>query len=490
MTPSNWAKYLSTNFKPEDLLNDAGIVRNQLFLAQKNRAMLISRQNAIKAGQQDIGKLQLAEDNARKDLSQTQTDMTIGFSDTAIKLVQLYFDAVSSKSEDPAAAVKAIPSDTGLKEVNSALAEKGAGTAPLNPEQFQKLRDMQASCLTKQAALTRCSETYNRAQLASAQAKSNDGTNVLAQIQDQIDSLTMDIEYYQKVLSNAPNPLAADITLEGQKGSVKYDKDKKTPPPNELELPSQTDGASIWQEIVVTYAHNENASTSLSKASVSHDEWQTGFWFWSAGGKSDSSSSEKQSVHSTKNTDIKVAFRVMKVSMQRPWLDAGLFTKTKDFFRDSSKKIAKNKPVDVKADLARNSGTGSEQEILPSMPTGFVVAKDVHIILQTSSTFDSSYIKDVQDSSNSGGGFLCFSTSKSSSSSEHREAAVVAGDQNTLSIKIAAPQIIGWICELTPEDETQEQYNLLPEDEFSHKVEKDAVNSLTVNGLQTPPPEK
>ena len=487
MTPSNWAKYLSTNFKPEDLLNDASIVRNQLYDAEKSRSMLLNRMNALKASQQDIGKLQTAEESARRDLAQAQTDMTSGYADTVIKLVQLYFDAVAAKAQNAADAVKAIDSTKGVDEINRSIANDKLSVSPLSKEQFEKLRDMQASCLQKQATLQKASEVFSRAQLALAQAKSGDGTNLLAQIQDQIDSLTMDIEYYKKVMASFPNPLSVPITSSGSGDPVPPN--SKASVSTDPTLPSQSDGASVWQEIVLTYNHNENASTNLSSTVTSHSDWQTGFWFWSASGTNDTTNSETKKTHSSKDTNIQIAFRVMKVAIQRPWMDAGLLIKTQDFFRATETKIAKNKPADVKDNLSKGTGSGSEEEILPSFATSFVVAKDIHIILRSQDNFDSSYVKDVQESSNSGGGLLCFSISKSKNSSENRQAAVVTSDGKNLSIKIAAPQIIGWICELTPEDKSVHLYSGFDQEEFADAVKKTGANSVINGGLPTPPPE-
>ena len=486
MTPSNWAKYLSTNFKPEDLLNDASIVRNQLYDAEKSRSMLLNRMNALKASQQDIGNLQTAEESARRDLAQTQTDMTSGYADTTIKLVQLFFDAVASKASNAADAVKAIDPVKGTNDINNSIATDRLNVSPLSNDQFVKLQNFQVSCLQKQATLQIASEAFSRAQLALAQAKSGDGTNLLAQIQDQIDSLTMDIEYYKNILANFPNPLSAPIT--SVNGEPVPPNSKASVPPKPT-IPSQSDGASVWQEIVLTYNHNENASTNLSSTVTSHSEWQTGFWFWSASGAHDTTNSETQRTHTSKDTDIQIAFRVMKVAIQRPWMDVGILGQTEDFFRASQEPIAKNNPTDVKNNLTRGTGSVSKDDLLPSFATGFVVAKDVHIIMRSQNDFDSSYVKDVQDSSNSGGGFLCFSISKSNNSAENRQAAVVTGDGKNLSIKIAAPQIIGWICELADEDKSVHLYNGFDQGEFADSVKKTGANSVMQTGLPTPPPE-
>ncbi|KAI9801790.1 MAG: hypothetical protein M1825_003163 [Sarcosagium campestre] len=458
LTPSNWAKHLSTNFKPQDLLNDEGQIRSQLYDAEKNRTMLLSRRNVILAG----------------------------FSDTVIKLVQLYFEAATKDIALAADAVKKISEDK-VDELNESFKEKAI--MPLSKAQFKKLRDSQASCLQRQAALSTASEAYIRASIESAKARSNDGTNLVAQLQDQIDSLTLDIEYYKKILAESPNALPAKVTKSDGKTVVEPQaKDAVPVIPPEPQLPPQSEGASVWQEIVLSYKKNENASTSLSSTSVAHKSWETGLWFWSASGKSDTASSATAETHSAKNTDIKIGFRVMKVSIQRPWMNAAVLDQSENFYRPGEGKVSLGMPSELKKDLAsRTAGVNdSEAALLPGWATSFVVAKDVHIIMNATESFDSSTVSDMQKSANTGGGFLCFSASKSSASSDHREGAVVTSDGKNLSIKIAAPQILGWITELAPADHYQSDYKPFPENEFLERVKKDPTTKPHLP--PTPPP--
>ncbi|KAF4626558.1 hypothetical protein G7Y89_g11602 [Cudoniella acicularis] len=99
--------------------------------------------------------------------------------------------------------------------------------------------------------------------------------------------------------------------------------------------------------------------------------------------------------------------------------------------------------------------------LLPAVPSAFIVVKDVSIILSSTVEWDSNSVKDLQQSMSAGGEILCFSYSKSESSSEHRTAASDVQQDQKMSIKIPAPQIIDWIQELTPVDEPQSSYTAL-----------------------------
>ena len=134
---------------------------------------------------------------------------------------------------------------------------------------------------------------------------------------------------------------------------------------------------------------------------------------------------------------------------------------------------------------------------MPSWTTGFVVAKDVHILFKSDEAFTAEHVSDIQKSSQTGGGFLCFSCSKSESSSDHRTEAQVVATGNTLSIKIPAPQILGWISELCPEDKCQANYMPLRTDEIKLQphadVKKDVVNAATAGERAlplSPPPSR
>jgi hypothetical protein len=151
---------------------------------------------------------------------------------------------------------------------------------------------------------------------------------------------------------------------------------------------------------------------------------------------------------------------------------------TKEFCTNLATKISQETPPNVKDALqvrnppiedAKNTLIKARAALLPAIPISFIVVKDVHIILKTQGGFSSNEVSDLQKRMSAGGGILCFSCSKSQSSSDHRTAASVVQGDDSLSIRIPAPQIIGWVQELTPLDETQDlgKYNALQENEFA-----------------------
>ena len=507
-SPSSWARHLSTAFKPEDLLANEATTRERLLAAEKERASLTLRESNLLAGVQELDKLEAAEVKARLELSQANTAMVAGFGDAAISIIKMYFDVVTEKVKRKADVLKNLTSEKFMAALNDAL--DAAGQPPLSKEQFDQLKEMQAKCLEKQEAVQLAGEAYSRAQLVTATARGADNSAALEALTDRLESLSLDIEYYKKALAGSTNPLGVKIPqITTPKTGTAEEVTKEVAPPEEgldyngnvpkaIKIPEQAEGASVWQEIILTYKHNKVTRSDMKQVGVSHSDWDVGLFFGSASGSSDSSSTNFSSNHTAENTDIQIGMRIMKVAITRPWMNANVFTRTSEFFHYNTKKITSGPPSSVKVDLANvNQKTSLDKLndcLLPSWTTGFIVAKDVHILMTTTATFSKEEVDDLQHRANSGGGFLCFSCNKSEASSDHREAATITNDNKTLSIKIAAPQILGWISQLCPEDNCRKDYIPLPEKEFT-KEKLQAVLAHEEIGKDdkvphTPPPSR
>ena len=208
-------------------------------------------------------------------------------------------------------------------------------------------------------------------------------------------------------------------------------------------------------------------------------------------------SSKKQahdaSKHTRENTDISIGMRVMKVGITRPWFNGNLLRESQEFWHTNSVPINSGSPSKIKAALASADSTVLEKANSTSMPswtTGFVVAKDVHVLFKSDQQFTSEHVSNIRKSSSSGGGFLCFSCSKSESSLDHRTEAQTLATANTLSIRIPAPQILAWISELCPEGKCQANYTPLPTNEIKlhpPRDVKDAANVSEAGGGALPP---
>ncbi|KAF2821590.1 hypothetical protein CC86DRAFT_373444 [Ophiobolus disseminans] len=489
MTPSNWATYLSTKFKPQDLLCDEGVLRERLFDKEKQKALLLQKRNALKSNTTEVDRLQKEELEARKVFTNAQTALTKGYGSAAIAVITMYFDAVSKLATDKATAVLSLADDAnaekGSEQLSTAL--KLATSPPITKEQFQNLAKMQGEVLkTQQEALT-ASEALSRASLGLALAKGQDPSALMAALDMQIESLGLDIEYIRQTMKGSSNPLGIQLTTINEKGILgtePLEAASQVKPPTKLDIPVQEEGASVWQEVVVTQKFSKSQSMSSTSASVARSSEEVGWWFGSVSEKTEVVAGQATHESSSEEVDVQIGFRVMKVVINRPWMNTGIFQRLSEFYFESSGKIAPKDFSLVKAALSPVKVSDSDDTtrkatireaqntILPTWPISFIVAKDIHILMQGGKNYSKDQVADMQKKMDSGGGCLCFSTSKSEASSEHRTAAATSYEQNRLSIKIPAPQIIGWVSNFSPPDLSQPTYKAMETGEFKTQLQE------------------
>lgn len=466
MTPNNWANYLTTNFRPEDLLADVEVTRNRLLQAEKDRKIFTMRRDVLAAGKQDVKALEKAASDAAVALRSAQAQMVRGYAENASNCIQIYFDVVLKKAQNKIAAMKAL-TDTNKSELDASLAK--FAEPPLNPDQWKSLVEMQTKCLQNQSTVETANDAYSRAQLAASKARGDDPTMTLESLNEQIQLLTMDIEYYQSMLRSSSNPTGVEVTKMGEDGkpeAAKTPVETKPTPETSLQTPPAQDGASIWQSFLFDSTKQNSSMSKLSTSSVSHSDWSHGLWWSSSSGHSDSSFSSGEDRSTTENTEIQIGLRAMKVTIDRPWFNGQLLGQTKEFFNFNANKISAGNPQTIHDTLASGGTVDGSETMIPTWATAFVVVKDVHIVLKSETGFTESERSDMQESSASGGGFLCFQASKSSSSSDHREAFTMKSDKDVISIRIPAPQILGWCSQLAPEDHSLSKYTPFGNKEF------------------------
>ncbi|KAG0642469.1 hypothetical protein HOY80DRAFT_1020684 [Tuber brumale] len=186
-------------------------------------------------------------------------------------------------------------------------------------------------------------------------------------------------------------------------------------------------------------------------------DWSVNLFFGSSKCSESSSDSGPEANRTAMNTSIDIGFRAMKVEIGRPCEYYHLV--------DSKTKIAHapgplRKALDnINEDCNNASITANANRcLLPSWPIAFIILKDVHIIIKSETNFSTREVYDMKRAMYAGGGILCFRISKASSSSEHRAMSAMSHDKKSVSIKIPGPQVIGWLSEFAPGDNTQSVY--------------------------------
>ncbi|KAK4448740.1 hypothetical protein QBC34DRAFT_406655 [Podospora aff. communis PSN243] len=478
-SPATWASKLSTAFRPEDLLSDERTVHAQILEKQKERANLLLQMSRLTVTDTEIEKLSTAEREAKRLYIDARDGLLTRYSDTAISAIKLYFDAKSRHDQrGAAAAISAIKNPT---ELNTALAK--VNEPPLEDKDFEDIKSWQADLIKKQSNLQNASEALSRLQLTLAEARGGQNKAALYSLQERIASLTVDIEYLTKMLSAAENPTGFVLVKAGDevKGvRPTEDTDHSQPVPQNIILPPIAGSASVWTEINESLTKYESYYTTMQQSAVSHIDWAAHLFFGSASGSKSSSSSTSKQSNSVNGMSIQIAFRCMKVTLSRPWLDASLFAQTREYRRNLLTPISKLDAGDIKAalliepdqDKAKHDDkektlTEANKALLPAWPKAFILAKEVHIIFTSTEKWDDNVVTDLRKQMDAGGGVLCFSCAKSESSSEHRTSAAVRSEEHKLDIRIPAPQIIGWVQQLCPKDECQSDYHPLKQSQFA-----------------------
>jgi hypothetical protein len=465
-TPANWAKYLSTDFQPQDLLSSEETVLAEIFDREKERALLLTKRNNIKAAEQDIPALEAAEDTARRAFSEAQDKIYAQWADSTVQVVKLYFKAKgnNSASKDPKKAGLG-----SMEELNTALTKNGQSPIPSSDE-FEELKENFKKGVEAESKLQLASESLSRAQLAAASARGKDKTLVLNQLDEQIQSLGLDIEYLRQTLdtsANATGVVIKSTDADGKDTTETVEPSTRGKVPDSITLPSQEQGASLWEDVVINLKSSSTFDSSFDSSSVSHMDWSVNLFFGSASGSESSSDSSSEAYHTAMNTSIDIGFRAMKVDIGRPWFDPSIFQRSSEYYHlvDSKTKISPppgplHKALDNFNGDRNNASiiASANRCLLPSWPTAFIILKDVHIIMRSEAVFTTNEVSDMKRAMDAGGGILCFRVSKSSSSSEHRAMSAMSHDQHSVSIKIPGPQIIGWLSEFAPEDNTQPVY--------------------------------
>ncbi|KAK3896842.1 hypothetical protein C8A05DRAFT_39608 [Staphylotrichum tortipilum] len=520
-SPASWSKSLSTAFKPEDLLYSEDVLRGDLLAKQKERASLLLKLSYLKSAQEDVKELEARESEAREAFFKARDEMVQGYSDAAISLIQMYFD-VQARNSNKGKAIE-VAEDVEKGDLNKAL--ETWNQKPITDEQFKQLKSMQATCIKNQSALQASSEALAKASLAAAMGRGSDATTIINSLNERVQSLTFDIDYMVKIMEASNNPLGVDVTVpDGDAPDTPApeggDPDHLAPPPapavktktlqgnpklpphvvpEKPRLPPQEDSASTWQEVVWTLDSSQSYKDTMASAFQSHLDWSVDFFFGSASGSEDHSEAHHLASSLAMSSEIKIGFRCMKVVIERPWFDASVLRRTHDYYRTLNIATSAMTPAEVQKALSDPYSQSDHEAVacalgpawdslLPSWTSAFVVAKDIHLILRSEKDWTKETADDLHSAMSAGGGFLCFSCSKSESSEEHRAAAAVAHDGQYLSIRIPAPQIIGWVQELAPKDSSVPVYNPVSDSSFGiFPVPKDSEVKPAPKPAPVPP---
>lgn len=288
---------------------------------------------------------------------------------------------------------------------------------------------------------------------------------VQAILDTQIKALAAEI----KTLGSAPSPKLEDLTkiqqqlLEDQSDLNADQANLAALAPPVLSAPqtvADTEVSGMFQDILIKSSQSTESSSQTESSSSESKKWSVSGWFSSASGQSSTSSSQSAQESAFFNQDIEIGFRVAKVSFDRGgWFNPSIFKMSNAFYHLAPMKVSGGLSIaDVKAKNFQDklswfdSDGKSQPYILSSFPVAMAIAKDITIKVKTASGQSKSSKSVVQNSTASGGGFLCFSASSGSASKNSSEATFHGATEDAYYIRIPGPQVIGYFLQFTPKD--------------------------------------
>lgn len=513
LTPDDWFLDLASDTDPADLLQDPQFIA--LTISAKRQAIMasISQVQAMIAQAPTNAQMKAAADSlaaAQSAYSAAQSNLLKTYAANTATAVEMYLDAETggalsdadalTKLNADAAAVSAakgdVPPDTAAK--------KADGTA-LTVADVKQLLDGQNKLVDAQASLLSSSQALADAgmHLASAQAQTFGNLPVmLARLQSQLtdlDTLQSQVGASAAAAARRPPPsppLSVDMVRAAQKAievinavtattadamqtavdtavgtnlaldriktaagaaakiaNATADSVRRAALAAAAPLsgsPSATKSLTSNRFMTLQFSFDSSTmqSTSSSDSQFKQTSWGVDLFFGSASGQSSDSSSNFSKQAFDKSTSIEIAFKAAKVDIQRGWFNPGVFKLSNGMNRLSQRKVSSG-PVDFSSgnDLSQANDT-----LLPSFPVAFVVAKDVSIRFQASSSSLQAVQSVVDSRSAAGGGFLCFSASSSSASHSDQSSLSSKTDGTVITINMPGPQVLGWFMEFTPAD--------------------------------------
>jgi hypothetical protein len=179
------------------------------------------------------------------------------------------------------------------------------------------------------------------------------------------------------------------------------------------------------------------------------------FGFWSVG--ADYSNLEKRSFYEFTGSDYLIDMEITRVSIDRPWMDAGVFESRA--WRWLAASPYDKKKISSGADAAHGISPPAS-DIMPFVPTGLLLARNVTLSAKWDKDLRTSFESRTSGGGSVGWGPWSFSGRYDSSNEETYRKATATGS----SITFAAPQIIGFFVQVLPENPNPDRCYRFPSD--------------------------
>lgn len=224
-----------------------------------------------------------------------------------------------------------------------------------------------------------------------------------------------------------------------------------------------------WSEVTLQLKNSDMDQSSSASTSFQQTNWGVNFFFGSAGGQSSSAEESFASHYMSDESEIQISMLATKVVIERPWMHPELFAMSGNFFKAVNTPVTPAGPMTRGKLLTKGALNGSEpssadaerncksltEAILPGYPVALLLAKDITIKMKLAKGSSDALQKHSEQTSSSGGGFLCFSVSRSEKTTADSKSLNSYSSAGDFVFRIPAPQIIGVWNQILPEDKSK-----------------------------------
>lgn len=477
--PSDWFKSLRPNLSPKDLtMATESLVADYRAKQQRLRGLKaqLAEQTVIEISPEKREQMKTEVENRRKDLSESQQNLISLYGSGALSAVKAVINIYKTagnpfvKTQEVVDNIRKAKDKQKLDPTESHICDLLENIAD------EAVTDIIKSCQEQDAVLQNMNR-LNEALMASSEAKVRDMTLQKQRIEEQIQTVQADLDFLAPLV-------AGTLAAAGAEGAAEAD----------AALLTSSDEAQDenFMDVIIKSDESGSFSSNSTSSSSSQSSWNLGGWFWSAGGSHSAQSGSESQKKKELNKKLEIGFRVKKVSIDRGgWFNPTIFKLSDNYYRLADIRVSKGltkTDILTASSAGPNSGTqlnglvtydaevnGENKKlsyVLPSFPTGFVIAKDITIRIQCDKTGAESSRQYMEQSDARGGGIFGFRASSGSSSKSQSESAYFGSSSNFFYIRIPGPQILGWFLELTPAD------NASPYQKLDPSMYSDALEAL------------
>lgn len=489
--PSDWFKSLRPNLSPKDLTMAAESLAADYRAKQRRLRGLkaqLAEQTAIEIPAEEQERLKTEVENRRQQLSQSQQALLSQYGSGALSAVKAVIGIYKNERNPYAKAQEVIDKARSAKDKQKLDLTESRVCDLLEDIADDVVKSIIQSCQAQDAVLQDINR-LNEARMACSEAKVRDMTLQKQRIEEQIQTVQADLDFLTPLVTGT-------IAAASTEGAADAD----------AALLTASDEAQDenFMDVIIKSDESGSFSSNSTSSSSSQSSWSLGGWFWSGGGSRSTQNAAEAQKKMELNKKLEIGFRVKKVSIDRGgWFNPTIFKLSDNYYRLADIRVSKGL---TKTDVHKASSAGMNSAaqlnelvtyeaevngehkklsyVLPSFPTGFVIAKDITIRIQCDKTSAESSRKYMEQSDARGGGIFGFRANSGSSSKSQSESAYFGSTSNFFYIRIPGPQILGWFLELTPAD------NASPYQKLDPSLYSDALDALLPEQKEDGAPEE